>query len=145
MFALTGTVFAYTFNTLYLKRKHALLIRREIAPPQQNLISLKKLIVGALALALLILALIGIQTLVSPCNRQRIQPLLVCYIVEGVQLLFSKNDSAWNHFKQVLRVKRDNLEFSSFNLRQMFGRVNRVSTVAQKDCKGNFKRPLMQI
>ena len=129
MLALTGTVFAYTFNTLYLKNKHALIIRHEIAPPQQNLISLKKLIVGALALALLILALIGIQTLVSPCSRQITQPLLVCYIVVGVQLFFSSNESAWNHFKQVLRIKRDNLEYSSFNSRQIFGRGNRVSTV----------------
>ena len=130
MLAVTGTVFAYTFNTLYLKNKHALIIRREIASPQQNLISLKKLIVGSLVLALLILALIGIQTLVPPCNRQKSQPLLVCYIVVSVQLLFAKNESAWNHFKQVLRIKRDNLEFSSFTSRQIFGRGNRVSTVA---------------
>ena len=130
MLALTGTVFAYTFNTLYLKNKHAMIIRHEIAPPQQNLISLKKLMVGALALALLMLALINTQTLVSPCSRQTTQPLSVGYIIVGVQLLFSKNESAWNHFKQVLRIKRDNLEFSSFNLRQMFGRGNRVSTVA---------------
>ena len=130
MLALTGTVFAYTFNTLYLKNKHAMIIRHEIAPPQQNLISLKKLMVGALALALLMLALINTQTLVSPCSRQTTQPLSVDYIIVGVQLLFSKNESAWNHFKQVLRIKRDNLEFSSFNLRQMFGRGNRVSTVA---------------
>ncbi|XP_023345035.1 uncharacterized protein LOC111714208 isoform X3 [Eurytemora carolleeae] len=130
MLALTGTVFAYTFNTLYLKRKHALIIRREIAPPQQNLISLKKLMVGALALALLALAVFVIQTLVSPCNRQTTQPLLVCCIVVGIQLFYSKNESAWNHFKQVLRVKRDNLEFSTFNSRQMFGRGNRISLVA---------------
>jgi len=107
-----------------------MIIRHEIAPPQQNLISLKKLMVGALALALLMLALINTQTLVSPCSRQTTQPLSVGYIIVGVQLLFSKNESAWNHFKQVLRIKRDNLEFSSFNLRQMFGRGNRVSTVA---------------
>ena len=130
MLALTGTVIAYTFNTQYLKRKHAMIICHEIAPPQQNLISLKKLMVGALVLALLILALIGMQTLVPPCSRQTTQPLLGFYIIVGVQLLFSKNESAWNHFKQVLRVKRDNLEFSSFNSRQMFGRGNRVSTVA---------------
>ena len=130
MLALTGTVFAYTFNTLYLKNKHALIIRHEIAPPQQNLISLKKLIVGALALALLILALIGIQTLVSPCSRHTTQPLLAFYIIVGIQLFYSRNESAWNHFKQVLRIKRDNLEFSSFNSRQIFGRGNRVTTVA---------------
>ena len=130
MLALTGTVSAYTFNTLYLKNKHALIIRHEIAPPQQNLISLKKLIVGALTMALLILALIGSQTLVSPCYRQNHQPLFVYYIIVGVQLFFSNDKSAWNHFKQVLKINRDNLEFSSFNSRQMFGRGNRVSTVA---------------
>ena len=130
MIALTGTVFDYSFNTQYLKRKHALIICHEIAPPQKNLISLKKLIVGALAFALLILALIGIQILVPPCSRQTTQPVLACYIVVGVQLFFSRNEIAWNHFKQVLRIKRDNLEFSSFNLRQMFGRGNKVSTVA---------------
>ena len=126
LLTLTGTVFAYTFNTLYLKRKHALIIRQEIAPPQQNLISLKKLMVGALVLALLALTVFVIKTLVSPCNMQTIEPLLVCYIVVGIQLFYSKNKSAWNHLKQVLRVKRDNLEFS----RHMPGRGNRVSSVA---------------
>ena len=128
--ALLATVFAYTFNTLYLKNKHALIIPHEIRTPQQNLISLKKLIFGALVMTLLIIGLIVTNFLILPCNRQLSQPLATLYIIASVQLMLSKNEKAWNHFKQVLRIKRDNLEFSSFNPRQMFGRRNRVSAIA---------------
>ena len=128
--ALLATVFAYTFNTLYLKNKHALIIRHEISTPQQNLISLKKLILEALVMTLLIIGLIVTNFLIPPCNRQVSLPLASLYIIASVQLMLSKNENAWNHFKQVLRIKRDNLEFSSLNSRQMFGRRNRVSAIA---------------
>ena len=128
--ALLATVFAYTFNTLYLKNKHALIIRHEIGTPQQNLISLKKLIVGALVLTLLITGYILINIIGSLCTRQLTLPLATLYIGASVQVMLSKNEKAWNHFKQVLKIKRDDLEFSSFNLRQIFGRRNRVSAIA---------------
>ena len=129
--ALLATVFAYTFNTLYLKNKHALIIRHEIGTPQQNLISLKKLIVGALVLTLLITGYILINIIGSLCTRQLTLPLATLYIGASVQVMLSKNEKAWNHFiKQVLRIKRDDLEFSSFNLRHIFGRKNRVSAIA---------------
>ena len=128
--ALLATVFAYTFNTLYLKNKHALIIRHEIGTPQQNLISLKKLIVGALVLTLLITGYILINIIGSLCTRQLTLPLATLYFVASVQVMLSRNEKAWNHFKQVLKIKRDNLEFSSFNLRHIFGRKNRVSAIA---------------
>ncbi|XP_023345171.1 uncharacterized protein LOC111714320 [Eurytemora carolleeae] len=128
--ALLATVFAYTFNTLYLKNKHGLIIPHEISTPQQNLISLKKLIFGTLVMTLLVIVFIVIHSLISPWNRQVSLPLATLYIIASVQLMLSKNENALNHFKQVLRIKRDNLEFSSFNLRQMFGRNNRVSAIA---------------
>ena len=129
--ALLATVFAYTFNTLYLKNKHALIIRHEIGTPQQNLISLKKLILGALVMTLLIIGLILIKFLIPPCNRQQSLPWPILFnILASVQLMLAKNVNAWNHYKQVLRIERDNLEFSSFNPRQIFGKRNRVSAIA---------------
>jgi len=76
------------------------------------------------------IGLIVTNFLIPPCNRQVSLPLASLYIVASVQLMLSKNEKAWNHFKQVLRIKRDNLEFSSLNSRQMFGRRNRVSAIA---------------
>lgn len=113
--AVVVIVFAFTFNTLYLKYKHAVIINSEVGQAQKNLIDIKTALTAVTILLLLVSSAIVVQNFVDSEETPLIQLLLPCCTVTMINMYFCKNQNVVAHFTHWLKGKRDALEFSLLN------------------------------
>ena len=116
--------FAYCFNTLYLKHKHALIINHEISHSPKNLIVMKKSLIGVGVLLMLILVAFGVQTMMEGRAKGPALLFLPCCVVTCINLYFSLNKTIIEHAARVWKLKKESLEFQCARFK--FFRNNRV-------------------
>ena len=109
-------IFAYFYNNHYLDRKHARIIQQEGnggKTSTENLIILKTLSAGILAILMLITLLILIQAFGKGKQVHTFQACLASCTITSINIFFTRNQKVLDHFHNVVRRTFDNFQFTA--------------------------------
>ena len=103
-------LFSYSFNTCYLDRRHAQIIRQERTySSSKNIIIFKKLIVGLVGVLVALSASLGLSKVVK--DEIQVQPLLVNCFLTLINIYFVKSPKVLNCTRIFFKQKKDNILF----------------------------------